>query len=335
MKLLIIFSLMMLSVFTTSIFFIIVYSINTRRYKANNQFKGELVNSQVLTLENIEAIEIIGFLEDIYLVESDSDELILKEYKARRANHSELATTEVKENTLFITGNPSPIQNTKKQYRREELWIPSSYHGKLSITVTGGNIHGKMNLMLKNINLSSESGDITLQSVTAEEIRVSTQSGLISVERAEGKRIFQSTSGYIKVSSGGGDSVVSTTSGGITLTNTTGQLDVKSGSGGLLITAKKGWGNINTNSGRVDVTLFEGQEPFTINTVSGDILLQITDNISCDFRAACEHGNINTFFDEQVIQSENGRVVTGSLGDAPTCMILLTSVSGDILVDRY
>ena len=335
MNFVIIFSLIMLSVFTTSIFFVMVYSMSTNRRKVAQQYKGDLVNSQSVDLTGINSIEIQCYQEDVYFDSSDSEAFIINEYRSLAADSGELATVIVEGDRLIITGRDAGVPNSKKYYRREEFCIPASFKGVLSVEVTSGNIYSNVDLNNEYVKASSDSGDIRLKEVIAQEIEVSTSSGLVAVDKAEGRRRFHSVSGYIKISAGSGDSEITTTSGGITMTNASGALEINTSSGGLLVTSVKGGGSIKTNSGRIDCTLQEITSGVLLSSSSGDIVLQVNDNADFQFEAVSERGNITTFFDEHLTYTGNGRQVFGAKGNGFINPLQITTVSGDINVNRY
>lgn len=333
MTFLIISSLIALSIFTTSVCFILVYSVGSHRNKVAQLFKGELINTLTIDLAEINTIEIECFQEDIYFVQAESNDLIINEYRYGKENN-ELATVTKEADKLIITAKDTGIPNSKKFYSREEFCIPVSYSGNLAVTVKNGNIHSEMDLSLNQLRTSSQSGDIRFKEVTAEIIEVSTQSGLVAFDKVEGKRIFHSSSGYIKISGGSGDSEVTSLSGGITMINTSGLLNVTSSSGGLLITSLKGGGIIHTNSGRIDYTLQEVTESVNINSNNGDVTVRLPENSALHFMASSTSGNIKTFF-EGYLTSEKANQVMGSIGENPTYAFGIATVSGDINVSRY
>jgi hypothetical protein len=307
--------------------------MSTRRYKVSQQYKGELVNTQTIDLAEINTIEIECFQEDVYFVQSESEELIINEYRSASASNGP-ATVVKQLDKLIITGKDTGVPNSKKYYSREEICVPTSYCGSLSVTVVNGHIDSEIGLSLTKLHASSNSGDIRLKEVTAEVIEVVTQSGLVVVDKADGERNIQSSSGYIKISGGSGDSEVSSVSGGITLINTSGLLNVNTSSGGLLITSLNGGGLIHTNSGRIDYTLQEVTESVDINSNNGDVTVQLPDKVSLHFMAYSTSGNINTFFDEH-LTSEKTNQAMGSIGENPAYAFRITTISGDINVNRY
>ncbi len=335
MTFLIIFALVILSLFTTSVFFMMVYSMTSRRYRVSRQFKGELVRSESYSLSEIQTIEIQCYQEDVFFVQSDTEELILNQYRSNRADDGEFGNVVTEGDTLIIKGKPSPIPNSKKYYRREEICIPSSYSGKLNVMIESGNLCSEVELNVEELIINGENGDITLQAVKANRVEVTTKSGLVMAERVDAKRVFRSASGYIKISAGEGDSYVHSISGGITLINTSGILNVNTESGGLLISSLNGGGEITTNTGRIDYTLHKAIEALSVHSNSGDISVQLKEDADCRVEVESEHGRIDTFFEKQYIKSEKGIMVTGMVGANPSHGLQISSTSGDINVKQY
>ncbi len=335
MKILFFLLLVFLSLFSTVVFFALTFSASSRQRKKARLYKGELDRTQTVSLEGIESIEIQRFTEDVYFVESEQQELVISEYKSLKAFQIDYTEAIIEGNRLMIYGVDSGSRNTKKYYRRSEIGIPASYKGRITVSVTNGNIYSDINLNLAQFKAASESGDIHLEEVVAEDINITTRNGLVTVAKAEGNRCVRSESGYLKISSGSGDSDVESVSGGISLLNTLGLVKVTTVSGGVLITSKKGGASIHSGTGRLDYTLQEITDSVSLTSESGDIMVHLNDRDCYCFKATSENGIINTYFNQQESHNARGRQVIQEVGENPAYVLEIASTSGDITVNRY
>lgn len=327
------------SFLTTGFAVVMVYALNARSRSVAARRRGELVDTKTIDLTHIDTIDLQFYQDDIVLMSSETEEFILKEYKTYTPQEDELATLTIEENRLNVKGKevnvPFSLTKANKYYTRFEVCIPPGYNAALTISTTSGNIGSEIDLRLARLHVRTSSGDIILRDIVADQMDVSTASGLVSIQKAEGNRKLNSSSGYIKINGGSGDSEVNTASGGITMINTSGMLNVNSASGGILITSLDGGGSINTSSGRIDYTLQEITKPVKVNSSSGDVIVQLPEHAVMNFTASSESGRIQTFFDEYATYNENRDQVSAVMGNNPTLTVQISSGSGDINVKQY
>lgn len=351
---------------------VMVCAINGNFHVASfKSSEAKLVNTQNISLENIDSINIKYYSDDIKFYTSDTDELILKEYRVDN-DEDRLATIETNGNELSIVGAKFNMHfivfGFNNSYNRVEVYLPSGYTGSLSASSTSGEINSDLALKLKQCNLSCSSGDIDMNEIYAEDINVSTSSGEIIIQRAEGKRSISSTSGDIRVKGGSGDSTfssssgeiiveksqgllnVDTTSGDIKITDSKGEKTIETSSGEVIvekssgiinastasgdvrINALDGGGNISTTSGEVKFELSELSDDINVNTSSGDVTLNLPETVSCDFSADTTSGDIKTFFDDKLSFNKDGDNAKGTVGDNPDKVIKIDTTSGEIYV---
>lgn len=332
MKILIMLSLIILSLFTTSVFFILVYAMSMKKRKRIKRFRGDLIHTQTLELESDDYIVIEGFTEDIYLKPTDSKECSFNEYRSRKAVSKELAVLSRDGNEIRIQGNGSKFPNSKKYYQRLELCIPKEFIGGIDVSTTSGHICQEGELNLLYLKLTGESGDVFLDQVTAKSIEVTTTSGMIIVQRAEGQRMFRSTSGYIKINAGTGDSILHSKSGGITLMNANGYIEVITKMGAVLVGANEAGGNVSTDTGRIDFSILTCSESITLSSQSADIVLQVGDQMNCYLTAQTESGRIKSFTREQPDHASKPERLFAEIGENRNITCAINTINGDIII---
>lgn len=317
---------------------LLIYTINCGLPVLNaDTTKEQLVNTQNASLDNIESLDIKFYSDDITFYTSDTEELILKEYKNYTPEKDELAKISVNNSRLSIKGaetNITHVFGAVNHYSRAEIYLPKDYTRELSVSTTSGNIDSELVFKLKQLELYCSSGDIRINEVYADEIAISTTSGNITVQIAEGNRQISSTSGDIDVYGGTGDSSLDTTSGNVTLKKSSGKLSVNTSSGDIRLNALDGGGEISTTSGNVQFKLEKITNDITLNASSGEITLRLPDTASFNFAADSSSGDIRTFFDENLSFSNNRRQATGTIGGTPNITIQTKTTSGNIDIQK-
>ena len=94
---------------------------------------------------------------------------------------------------------------------------------------------------------------------------------------------------------------VRTTSGEIVLEQLTDVWEVKASSGAVTIKAQEGSGSICTTSGDIKVDLGRLTGNLTLESSSGLAEIKISDDNAFDFKAVTSSGDIDTFFDDELV----------------------------------
>ncbi|MDF2472961.1 MAG: hypothetical protein K0R21_743 [Anaerocolumna sp.] len=303
--------------------------------------KVKLVNTQNISLDDIDSITIEYQSDDVIFYTSDTDELILKEYMSFTPNKDQLGSITKSGNALIIKGENRDFHFSLfnfGNYSKAEIYLPSKYAGKLSVATSSGDIDSDPFFKLSEYEASSTSGDLKLNEVYAENINVSSSSGNITFQKAEGKRHFSSTSGNIRVFGGNGDSDVSSSSGNITIDKAVGQLVANSSSGNISIKAFSCGGDFNTTSGNIRLECSGDMnatiDKINIGTSSGDVALILPPTLQFNFSAETSSGDIRTFFDDMLSFNRKGNQATGIVGENPDRSIQINTTSGNIRISK-
>lgn len=339
-----------------------------------SQSKLHLVNTQNVKLDGIDAIDIKFYSDDIEFLVSDSNELILKEYKTYTPDPDELATVSTNGNAVSIRGKMLNIKRSifsfKNYYSKAEIYLPADYMNSLSVSTSSGDVFSDLVMQFKQFEVSCTSGDVKLNQVLADTILATTSSGNVTIQKAEGNRKFSATSGEIKIFGGKGDSEIDTssgdiyiensigtlragcTSGDITIRGTEGEKKIDTSSGDIRIEDSKGVITASSTSGEINVSALDGggefeassgditldvlqvASPISMDASSGDVRLSIPAITCFDFTADTSSGDIRTDFDDLLTIDKNDKHAVGTIGDNPEYKIQLRTSSGDIKVQK-
>lgn len=232
---------------------------------------------------------------------------------------------EADDSAVYVTSSEasiSVIQESSSEWfqwnitRRVTMYIPVSFEGDFVLECSSGDVtidgvqtfsefeskllSGNLtadNLTCENAVISSSSGDIRIDSLTAETYSVKLLSGNLSTNTMSGK-------------------------GNISLT-----------SGDISIDEYFGGGEIKTLSGNVKIFICEVKENIDINVTSGDVRVELCEGIAlrCDFKVTS--GDIRTSFGES---NENivGESLFTEIGNNPIYNFAISTISGNIEVTQ-
>lgn len=276
---------------------------------------------------------------DIIFLESDSENLVIREYAWRELEEREM--TEVTESNGILTlkgkrrGKPSEFIFFSKSNNSGyvEVYLPKNCSMDFNVRSVSGDIVGEVDLKLGESALfeaGSISGDILLTALEAGEVQVSTTSGDISVEEVNGKAEFSSTSGEITLFTERGDCGISTVSGDIRVDSLNGTFRLSTTSGDIQISGITGSGKASTSSGEIWLQFAELTGDLDLSTTSGNVKLTWPEDTAVSFDAGTTSGEINTFFDESLSFNKKGSRATGSYGTGTSHTVDIDTTSGDV-----
>ncbi len=262
------------------------------------------VNTQSVKLENIDYVTITYGSDNITFYESDTNELIIKEYMNQKDSRY-FARIAVSDKTINIKNGRRPWFSFL--ISEIEVYLPKEYIYTLMTSTTSGKISSYINFNLTNLNLSSTSGSIKLKNINAGNINVRTTSGLIQIENINANSIINTTSGQISINNIVGNTDIISTSGRIIVNDVQGDSFIKSTSGsvslGNLLGSKQ---NISTNSGAVNINEIQA-EIIKLKSISGKI-------------------NIGRAFGNTVANSTSGTILLARAGGSAN----LGTISGSV-----
>lgn len=253
----------------------------------------QLVNTCELSLEGIRSIEISYMAESIQLFHAEGTQLMIKEYMNRE------------EPALFanvnISGGSILVRNGRRQgyfglRSRVEVFLPASWQGSLALATVSGSIKSPDVWEMAAFSARTISGEVEMNAIKAATVRLSSTSGKVKAEKADGNLEMRSISGAIRLGEGAGGGVFKTTSGSVRI-------------------------NFNQLRGNIEAS-----------SVSGGVRIGVPQDASFEFEGHSVSGGIHTGFDDRLV-FQRRKKAHGFVGGAPFYHIKASSTSGSIHVN--
>ena len=337
---------------------------------AENQITGkELVNTENISMNGMKEINIDANSCDVIFIQSDSDEMVIKEYVSNGNKKEPFLTTTVNDDTvvkLKAAKNRRSFFIFGSNRRFIEVYLPESYQGAVVLETSSGDISSEIDLSLSEFRVNTSSGYLSLEKVAAAGISINTSSGDLYAEGLYGKVKFETQSGYVKVeevegnaqysSSSGdlaidrhigdltfntssgysymkeieGDAEFSSSSGDISVDTLTGDLKIDTSSGYVKVETLRGAADVNTSSGDIKLKFAVVTGDIMFTTTSGYISCILPSDASFDFEADTNSGEIYTNFDNELNFNRKGSEANGTIGSSPQFSVRVQTSSGDI-----
>lgn len=274
---------------------------------------AQAANVLNFNLNNITEITISYDEEAVTFFQSDSDELIIKEYMTENKSHY-YADVKQDNGSIHVSEGGRPFfSNSFTRYI--EVYLPQKYQANLTVTTTDGNIDmSDVTLNLNSLRIDSTAGTVQVNNANAAVLHLSSTSGKLDLGNITGEQIkLETTSGKV---------ICEELNGAVTYTSTSGDIDVKSAIGS---------GNYRTNnSGKLKVTYTEVAGNLSFFNKNDSIELTLPKDLEFEFEATTKNGSVNTSFQESI--SVDGRTTRGIVGDAPTVTVKTETNNGNIAV---
>ncbi len=363
-----------------------MYALSTNRggYYGNSRNHNVITGVQSVNLVNTQEIDMSGIEEimisyddtsmDIDFYKGDSDKMIIKEYMFDGVTDDNFA--------IITTNNISgkvKVESGRKHYtvmifgimygsERVEVYLPKDYHGQIQAATSSGNVSCTHDMELSgDFKIKTSSGDIKLKEVSAASISLTTSSGNIRMDKADGNRTFTASSGDIVILGGKGDSSASTSSGTIDISNIEGSFkassssgditlidvvgngrigttsgvirlknmtgnveDAKSSSGDIMISNLTGAVDAQSTSGGINIKFNEVTGNITASASSGDVRISMPKDRAFSFTANTSSGDIYTWFDGSLRYNKRGNEAEGIVGNSPEFDVRISTTSGNV-----
>ncbi len=252
--------------------------------------------TQRFSLDGVSELVIAYDEEAVTLFRGEGEELVIREYmtKNKERYHAKVSR---RGDSLHISEGGKPFFHAGFS-RYVEVYLPASFHQELTVITTNGTINlTEVDLELERLRVESTAGTVRIGSVTAGDIRLSTTSGGVTCAMLNGKVSFVTTSG---------------------------SADIRAAVGSGSYTS--------TNSGRLSVAYTRVTGDLSLYGKNGDVILSLPEELDFTFEAATKNGSISTAFRPYL--SENGKTVSGTVGEWPGVRITVETKNGDIQVLR-
>ncbi|MDR0688970.1 MAG: DUF4097 domain-containing protein [Spirochaetaceae bacterium] len=251
-------------------------------------------HSKSINIRGVTSLVISYTTAHLTLLESDNDELVLKEY-TNEQNPENFGNIFLEGSALSIIEGPrmSPNQTNVKI----DVYIPRSYRENCSIYINSGALTSEKDLILKNLVIELSDGSITLGRVSAENIHIKSANGNIKMDYGEGSM----------------------------------RLDTISGS--IVVQSARGAGTFKTSLGRIAVGMAYVTGDLLFETGIGAIALSLPGELSFHVDALTGSGNIRLYAPDKQYRVNNSGPMNLSVGSAPVCTIRSRTGVGNITIN--
>lgn len=275
----------------------------------------QLANEITLSLDNVTDITIAYDEEEITFYESETDELVIKEYMTANESTYYARVKQSGDSVKISEGGKPLFRNGFSRYI--EVYLPASYHEKLTVTTTNGNINASgIEMSLDELRIDSTVGTVLLGAVKARNIHLSTTSGVIDADSLDGDKI--------KIDTTRGSFFCDELDGSMSYATTRGNADIKSACGSGSYKA--------SNSGELNVVYTEVTGDLTFFNKNDNINITLPSDLEFEFEATTKNGSVTTNFQESV--TVKGRTTSGTVGGNPTVTVKVETNNGNIDVKQ-
>lgn len=275
----------------------------------------QAANELHFNLERVSEVTISYDEEPITFFQSDSDELVIKEYMSINKNRY-YADVKQDSNSIHISEGGKPF--FKGNFSRYiKVYFPEEYQGSFTVTTTDGNIDiSDVDLKLSSLRIDSTAGTVCLDSADASAIHLSSTRGTLDLGNITGEQIqLETTSGKITCEE---------LAGTVTYTSTSGDIDIESAVGSGSYKAN--------NSGKLQITYTKVTGDLSFFNKNDNINLELPKDLDFEFEATTKNGTVSTTFQGDI--NVDGRTTYGTIGNNPTVAIKTETNNGNIEVTQ-
>ncbi len=273
-----------------------------------------LVNTLTFNTGDFESLRLDYDADDIQVLESDNDKVILKEYMNEDKKRY-YARSSTKNGELLITEGDRPRRSGFESYI--ELYIPQDYSGSLSLHSTSGTINSDIALNL--------SGDFSAD----------TTSGVVKVSNTKVSKIkAASTNGSLSFNNIDADGVnIQTTNATTSINQINGTISYKSKGGKLTASELSGSGSFNASGeGSIDISFVDVRGDIFAYSKNGSLTVALPNELAFKFSATTKEGSMDISFADQI--AVTGNTAAGIIDASPGISIELETRNGNIKVSR-
>lgn len=277
------------------------------------EISPQMANELQFSVGDISDLTISYDEEKVTFFESESDELIIREYMTANKK-SYYAKVDQRDSSIKISEGRKPF--FKSGFTRYiEVYLPASYEGSLTVTTTNGDIDmPEMELGLSTLRIDSTSGKVNLKGAEAKIIHLSSTKGTLKIGSLKADQIrLETTSGNM---------VCEKLEGDVTYTSTSGNARIESAVGGGSYRAN--------NSGKLNVTYLDVTDDLYLFNKNGDVHLTLPEDLSFEFQATTKNGSVSTNFQDSI--TVDGRTTKGIVGSLPAVTVEVETKNGNIEV---
>lgn len=271
-----------------------------------------LVNTLTFDTEDFRSLRLDYDAEDIHVLESDNDKVILKEYM-NEDKPSYYARASTQSDELLITEGDRPNSSSFESYI--EIYIPPNYTDSISLHSTSGTIHSEIGLNLSGaFDVDTTNGVVKVSNVKASNIRITSTNGSLNFENIDADRLN-----------------IQTTNAETTMNQINGIVSYQSKGGNLTASDLHGSGSFNASGeGSIAVSFADVTSDISAYSKNGTLTVTLPNALTFKFFATTKEGSINTSFSDQLTVTDT--TAAGTIGTSPEIAIELETRNGDIKV---
>ncbi|MDR1100381.1 MAG: DUF4097 domain-containing protein [Treponema sp.] len=319
-----------------------------------------LVNTGTLSLEGISALSISYGQDEVILRESDSKDLVIREYMNRN-NSRYYADVSRRDGALHIRQGARPWFFGFFLKVRAEIYLPLSFRENLRIANSSGKLSGNVDLLdYKTIDISTSSGVVALNRLSAQTVSIRVSSGDMDISGIGGSSFVSVSSGKLRIGElAGAEHRIKVSSGHTMIGVLQGGAAIELSNGDMVFEKVRGRIELDVSSGSVNTGNFSGEGRFALS--SGKLNMDV-EELTGDLRFRLSSGGVDMnipgelFFNlDAVIKSGQARVagmdgeilqVSGNStvlrpigpapepGDSPALTIYARMASGNMTINR-
>ncbi|MPM16665.1 hypothetical protein SDC9_63046 [bioreactor metagenome] len=269
-----------------------------------------LVNTLSFDTGGFERLGLDYDADDIYVLGSTSDKIIVKEYMNEN-KQSYYARTSTQNGALLITEGDRPRRSSFESY--VELYIPQDYTNSLSLHSTSGTISSEIALNLScDFRVDTTSGLVKISNTTASSITAASTDGSLSFETIEA-----------------GEISIQTTNATTSMNQINGAISYQSKGGKLTASGLIGSGSFHASGdGSIDISFADVTGDISAYSKNGTLAVTLPSGLAFKFLAATKGGSIDTSFTDQLTITDH--TVAGTIGVSPEITVELETKNGTI-----
>ncbi|MTK08656.1 MAG: DUF4097 domain-containing protein [Hungatella sp.] len=273
-----------------------------------------LVNTLTFDADDFNSIRLDYDADDIYVLESNQANVVLKEYMNEN-KESYYAKTSSKNGELLITEGKRPRRSSFESYI--EIYIPKNNTKNLSLHSTSGTIRSEIVLLVPgNFSVDTTSGTVEISNVKASAIKAASANGSLSFKNIDAEKID-----------------VQTANAATLMNEINGTILYLSKGGKLTASQLSGSGSFHASGeGSLDISYVDVTGDISAYSKNGTLTLTVPDSLAFQFSAVTKQGSIQTSFSEQLAFTDH--TALGSVGAYPDKTIALETRNGDMKVSR-
>lgn len=273
-----------------------------------------LVNTLTFDTGDFESLRLDYDADDIQVLESDNDKVIVKEYMNENKK-SYYARTSTQNGELLITEGDRPRRSSFESYI--ELYIPQNYTDSLFLHSTSGKINSQIALNLSgDFTVDTTSGVVEVSNTKASNVKAASTNGNLTLENIDSEEIS-----------------IQTTNATTSMNQINGTISYQSKGGKLTASQLYGSGSFNASGeGYIDVSFAGVTSNISAYSKNGTLTVTLPNELSFKFSATTKEGSIDTSFADQLTNTDN--TAAGTVGASPEITVELETRNGDIKVSR-